>query len=74
MCARAKERQMTKLFSFTAVILGLSTSTAFANGDHGGNTWQVAIHMLTEPDHLAMLSAGIAVCFLLRKFYLRRTN
>jgi hypothetical protein len=65
---------MTRLFSFTATVLGLSTSSAFANGDHGGNAWQVAIHMLTEPDHLAMLSAGVAACFLLRKFYLRRTN
>jgi hypothetical protein len=74
MCARAKERQMTKLFSFTAVVLGFSTSSAFANGNHSGDAWQVAIHMLTEPDHLAMLSAGIAACFLLRKFYLRRTN
>lgn len=50
-----------------ATIFGIS-SMAFANGDHAGNALHVIGHMLTEPDHLAMLSVvAIAVVFAIRK-------
>jgi len=49
---------MTKVISISTVLLGLSASNAFAHGDHSGAVLQVLAHMLTEPDHLAMLSVG----------------
>jgi hydrogenase/urease accessory protein HupE len=72
--ARAKERQMTKLVSLSVFIMILSMTDAFAfgpSGDHSGNIFQLMVHMLTEPDHLAMLSAAGALAFVLYK-YLQR--
>lgn len=59
---------MTKLILGSAIILG-SAGSAFAIGDHAGNGWHVIGHMLSEPDHLAMLSvAVVAAIFAIRKF------
>jgi hypothetical protein len=59
--ARAKERQMTKQLLISTLTLLAMTGAAFANGDHGGSVLHVIGHMLSEPDHLAMLSvAGVA--------------
>jgi hypothetical protein len=52
---------MTKLFSLSAILLAGSTSAAFAIGDHNGSIVELAAHMLTEPDHLAMLSVAAVV-------------
>jgi hydrogenase/urease accessory protein HupE len=65
---------MTKLVSLSAFMMALSTADAFAfgpSGDHGGNLFQLLAHMLTEPDHMAMLSAAGAVAFVLYR-YLQR--
>jgi hypothetical protein len=73
--ARAKERQMTKLVLLSTFMMVLSTADVFAfgpSGDHSGNVFQLLAHMLTEPDHLAILSAAGAVVFVLYR-YLRRT-
>ncbi len=60
---------MTKLFSTTTILVGLSTTQALANGDHGGDAFHVFAHMLTEPDHLAMLSVAVVVAiFAIRKY------
>lgn len=59
---------MTKLILSSAIILS-SAGSAFANGDHAGNGWHVVGHMLSEPDHLAMLSlVAVAVFFAIRKY------
>ncbi len=59
---------MTKLILGSTIILS-SAGSAFANGDHSGNGWHVIGHMLSEPDHLAMLSlVVVAAYFAFRKF------
>lgn len=59
---------MTKLILGSAIVLGLP-GNAFANGDHAGNGWHVVGHMLSEPDHLALLSlVALAVVFAIRKY------
>jgi hypothetical protein len=56
-----------KFFVSTFALMGMST-VAFANGDHSGSAIQVIAHMLTEPDHLAMLSlVVVAAVFAIRK-------
>jgi hydrogenase/urease accessory protein HupE len=67
---------MTKLFSLSAFMMALSTAEAFAlgpSGDHGGNIFQLLAHMLSEPDHLAMLSAAGVVAFILYR-HMRRAG
>jgi hypothetical protein len=58
---------MTNQISLSIAALGLFSSGAFAHGDHSGSVFQVLGHMLSEPDHLAMLSvAAIVVTVLFR--------
>jgi hydrogenase/urease accessory protein HupE len=58
---------MTKLILISTFMVSASTGAAFAHGDHTGNALQVVAHMLSEPDHLAMLSvAGLAALALYR--------
>jgi hypothetical protein len=59
--AKAKEQQMKKILTTAIATLGFS-STAFAHpGEHAFNVANSLIHLLTEPDHLAMLALGAAV-------------
>ncbi len=59
---------MTKLILGSVIILS-TAGNAFANGLHSGNGWHVISHMLSEPDHLAMLSlVAVAVFFAIRKY------
>ena len=53
---------MTKLILGSAIILS-SAGNAFANGDHSGNGWHALGHMLSQPDHLAILSLVVAAVF-----------
>jgi hydrogenase/urease accessory protein HupE len=57
------EQQMTKTISLSALVLAGTASNALAHGDHSGNTLQALTHLLTEPDHLAMLSVAVVVGF-----------
>jgi hydrogenase/urease accessory protein HupE len=57
------EQHMTKMISLSALVLAGTASSAFAHGDHSGDVLQVLAHLLTEPDHLAMLSVAVVVGF-----------
>ena len=60
---------MTRLISMTAILVSLSNTQALANGNHSGDAFHVFAHMLTEPDHLAMLSVVVvAAIFAIRKY------
>jgi hydrogenase/urease accessory protein HupE len=54
---------MTKTISLSAIAILGQTSSAFAGGDHSGNVMPIVLHMLTEPDHLAMMSMVAVVCY-----------
>ena len=56
---------MAKQILISALMVSASAGAAFAHGDHSGNVLQVVGHMLTEPDHLAMLSVAGLVAFAL---------
>jgi hydrogenase/urease accessory protein HupE len=58
------ERQMIKRIFVSGLVLGLSARAALAHpGDHALSALGSVAHLLTEPDHLAML--GIAVILVL---------
>jgi hypothetical protein len=58
-----RTRHMTKLFLSTLAVTSLSATDALANGNHSGDAFRVLIHMLSEPDHLAMLSVVVIAAF-----------
>ncbi len=59
---------MTKLFLVSTALLAGSASGAFANGDHSGSLFHTLSHMLSEPDHLAMLSASALAAYTIYRF------
>jgi hypothetical protein len=70
--AKAKERHMKKIL-IAAVTLGLTANAAFAHpGEHAMTVLKTIGHLLTEPDHLAMIVVGIVVVGVL--FYKRSRN
>lgn len=63
---------MTKMISLSTMALGFSTTAALAHGDHGGDLAHVVYHLLSEPDHLAMLSVVAGVAFMIFKVSRRK--
>jgi hydrogenase/urease accessory protein HupE len=52
---------MKKILSATAVLIA-GTSGALAHpGDHAYSAFQSVLHVLTEPDHLAMMVGAIVL-------------
>ncbi len=59
-----------KQFSISAATLAATTTAAVAHtGDHALTVLNSLVHVLTEPDHLAMITVGIVVVGVL--FYKR---
>ena len=59
-----------------SLILLVYTGEALAHPDHGSGGWLSAAlsHLLSEPDHLAMILAPLAIAAWLAWRALRRTN
>ena len=58
------------LFSLCLVPMGLATPARAHTGDHGPAD---LMHLLTQPDHLAMIGLGIAVVVLVAVKLWRRS-
>ncbi len=74
---------MTKPFAFlssfplkraavTTALLGLAQPALAHPGEHGSSWFAAALHLLSEPDHLAGLAIGLLVALVLARAGLRR--
>lgn len=57
------------------LVLMLHATNAFAHpGDHHDNLLASLIHLLTEPDHLALAAMAVLIAFTARRFFVRRAK
>jgi hypothetical protein len=62
--ARAKEQHMKKIAALSLGLLSFSATSVFAHpGEHAFSFAASLYHLMTEPDHLAMMAAAAAVAF-----------
>ena len=55
---------MMKRILFSVLVLGVSGGAALAHpGDHAMSAIGSLVHLLTEPDHLAMMGAAALLAF-----------
>jgi hydrogenase/urease accessory protein HupE len=59
--AKAKEQHMKKILIASTAIFASAESAVAHTGEHGLSFTQGAFHVLTQPDHLAMIVAVAAV-------------
>jgi hydrogenase/urease accessory protein HupE len=63
--ARAKERTMKKISIAAAAFLAMATTAQADPGAHHMPFVQTLFHLLTEPDHLAMIAGAAALAIFL---------
>jgi hydrogenase/urease accessory protein HupE len=63
--AKAKEQHMKKLMMSIATLMAVTTVAKAHPGEHAFSMAQSLFHLLTEPDHLAMMAAAAALAAVL---------
>jgi hypothetical protein len=70
--AKAKERHMKKILISAAAVVASSNAALAHPGEHGFSVLNSLWHLLTEPDHLAMIGVAVVVAGALAYKHFRR--